>query len=151
MKEITLTFTPDELRELAKQLYLGGWFLTTCEYDNQQMVDDIMTRVCATGLAEAPETGGFRHGGLTETAFMISFEVDNECDPLIELYNMNAIAEYLPYVLAGRDFVEQYGTLQPEEILGNPELHHALMAIQQKYIKEFETYGATHLRLEERK
>lgn len=115
------------------------------------MVDDIMTRVCATGFAEAPETGGFRHGGLTETAFMISFEVDNECDPLVELYNMNAIAEYLPYVLADRDFVEQYATLQPEEILGNPELYRALIAIQQKYVKEFETYGATHLRREERK
>ena len=60
MKEITLSFTPDELRELAKQLYLGSYFLTTCDYDNQAMADDIMTRVCATGFAEAPETGGLQ-------------------------------------------------------------------------------------------
>lgn len=150
MKEITLLFTPDELRELAKQLYLARYFLITCDYDNRSMVDDITNRVCATGFAEAPETGGFRHGGLGEPTFFISSEVDEECTPLIELYEDYAVQEYLPYQLADRDFSEQYGKLEPEEILRNPPLLNTLKAIQNKYIQEFETYGVTHLRLVEK-
>jgi hypothetical protein len=150
MKEITLLFTQDELRELAKQLYLARSFFISCDYDNQYMVDDIMNRVCATGFAEAPETGGFSHGGYGETTFFISDEVADECEPLIELYEDYAVEEYLPYRLADRDFLEQYGTLDPEEILHNPALLSALKAIQNKYLQEFETYGVIHLRLPEK-
>jgi hypothetical protein len=151
MKEITLSFTPDELRELAKQLYLAGYFLITCDYDNQAMVDDIVTRVCGTGFVEAPETGAFTHGGPTETLFTISREVYEECGPLIELFEADALKEHLPYGLAYRDFVEQYGFLEDKAVLGDPALFDALKALQAKYIKEFETYGVMHLRLEETK
>lgn len=151
MKEITLSFTADELRELAKQLYLAGNFSIAHDYDNQSMVDDIMTRVCATGYAEAPETGGFRHGGPGETAFMISAEVDDECAPLVELFEYYCMEQYLPYELADRDFHEQYGNLGVYEITQNPALLSDLQAKQNKYKQEFETYGVTHLRLVERK
>lgn len=148
MKEITLTFTPDELRELAKQLYLASTFLIDCGgYENQEMVDEIMNRVCEAGFHEAPETGGFRYGGLSETTFMISHEVDDECEPLIELFQDSAVAEHLPYSLADRDFIEKYGKLEFEKITMNPELMSDLLAIQKVYLEEFETYGVTHLRL----
>lgn len=109
MKEITLSFSPDELRELAKQLYMAGYFLIYYDYENQKMVDDIMTRICATGYMEAPETEGFRHDGPTETAFIISLDTAFECEPLIELYADNCVEEDVPYALADRDFREQYG------------------------------------------
>jgi hypothetical protein len=150
MKEITLSFTPDELRELAKQLYLAGYFLLSIDYDNQAMVDDINTRVCATGFAEAPETGAFRHGGPMETIFMISPDVYEECDPLVDQYNDDAMQHHLPYALADRDFFEQYGTLEPEIVLRDPVMLAALEGLQAKYIREVGTYGITHLRLEEK-
>ena len=150
MKEITIQFSADELRELAKQLSLAQNFLITHEYANMEMVDKIMTLVCGTGMVEAPETNAFRHGGPDEPLFMTSFELDDECEPLIELYNDYVVEEYLPYTLADRDFMEQYDTLDPEIVLMDPKLLSALKAIQQKYIDEFEKYGVTHLRLEER-
>jgi len=150
MKEITLSFTPEELRELAKQLYLGSYFLIGIDYDNKAMADEIMTRVCATGYRETGEAGGFRRGGYNETAFVISNEVDNECTPLVELFEDSAVQEYLPYKLADRDFEEQNGTLKAEEVLNNPSLLGAFKAIQNKYLQEFETYGVTHLRLQEK-
>lgn len=150
MKEITLSFTPDELRELAKQLYLGSYFLIGTDYDNQAMADEIMTRVCTTGYRETGETGSFRHGGFSETAFVVSREVDEECAPLVELFEDSAVQEYLPYQLADRDFKEQYGNLEAEEVLNNPSLFSALKAIQNKYLQEFETYGVIHLRLQEK-
>jgi hypothetical protein len=148
MKEIAISFTPDELRELAKQLYLGGFFLLTCDYENKAMVKEIFNRVCATGMSHAPETGGFREGGFMETLFTISPEVDDECAPVIELYGDDCVEQYLPYVLADRDFEEQYKVNDPYTILNDPELLKALKALQAKYIKESETYGVTHLRLE---
>ena len=151
MKEITITFSPDELVELAKQLYLGGFFsLCAGDHGNTEMVNEIMNRVCATGMAQAPETNAFRMGGPGEPAFFISQDVDEECDPLVELYNDSVIAEYLPFALADRDFAEQYGVLEAEEVFESPELFTSLKALQKKYLDEFERYGVTHLRLEEK-
>lgn len=151
MQQITLSFTPDELRELAKQLYLGRFFLTTCDYDNREMANDIFNRVCEAGYEQAPETGGFRHPGpesFEETFFTISSEMDDECTPVIELYGDCCIQEYLPYKLADRDFEEQYQAMDPELIFNDPELLNALQTIQKKYLDEFETYGVIHLRLD---
>lgn len=149
MKEITLSFTPEELRELAKQLYLGSYFITCVDYDNEAMVRDILNKVCATGFKEAPETGAFCYGGPTETAFTISLELDDECTPLVEIYDDDCVQEYLPYALADRDFQEQYGHLEAEKILANPPMRRTIEAMQQKYKDNFETYGVTRLRLEE--
>ena len=149
MKEITISFTPDELRELAKQLYLGGYFLITCDYENEAMVDEIFNRVCATGMAHASETGGFSHGGVTETLFTISREVDEECQPVVELYGDDCIERYLPSMLADRDFEEQYKVTDELTIVNDPELLEAHKILYDKYMKEFQTYGVRHLRLEE--
>lgn len=150
-KEIAIHFSVDELIELAKQLSLARYFLINCEYDNEKMVDEVMSRICAIGMVEAPETNAFRHGGPDEPAFMPSLEIDEDCEPIVELYNDYVLEEYLPYSLADRDFMEQYNTLDPETVFADPELLKALKAIQKKYIDEFERYGVIHLRLEENK
>ena len=149
MKQVAIQFSSDELRELAKQLSMARCFLITGDYDNEEMVDNIMSRICATGMAEFPESDSFRHGGPSEPVFMTSFELDAEAEPLIEIYNDYVLKEYLPYSLADRDFMEQYNTLDPNIVLPDPGLHAALKAIQKKYIDEFERYGVIHLRLEE--
>ena len=151
MKEIIIHFSVDELVELAKQLSLARHFLINCEYDNKKMVDEIMERICATGMVEDPETNTFRHGGPGEPAFMPGLEIDEDCEPIVELYNDYVLQEYLPYSLADRDFMEQYNTLDPETVFEDPELLEALEAIQKKYLDEFERYGIIHLRLEENK
>ena len=151
MKEITISFTPDELVELAKQLYMASYLTIGFPYDNQEMVDEIYGRVCAIGFLEVPERGAFKHGGFTETPFTISLDLDNECDPIIEQYEASAVEERLPYALADRDFVEKHGKLEPMEVLYNPELLKELQDIQEKYKQEIGRYGVIHLRLEERK
>jgi|SRR6185437_7872395 hypothetical protein len=149
MKEIAIHFSPDELRELAKQLYMASFFMLACQYDNEPMVNEIMNKVCATGMAEAPETGDFRHGGPDEPLFYIGYDAAQECDPIIDIYNGYVIKERIPHELADRDFAEQYHTFDPEIVLTNPEMLSALHALQKKYIEEFERYGVTHLRLVE--
>jgi hypothetical protein len=59
------------------------------------------------------------------------------------------IKDTIPFQLADRDFEEQYHTIDPEVVFGDPELHTALKALQKKYMDEFERSGVTHLRLEE--
>lgn len=151
MKEITISFTPDELVELAKQLYMASYLTNDFPYDNQKMADEIFGRVCATGFLEVPERGAFRHGGFCETPFTISLDLDNECDPVIEQYEDSAFQDHLPYALADRDFVEKYGKLEPMVVLHNAELLKELQAIQEIYKQEIERYGVIHLRLEEKK
>jgi len=107
--------------------------------------------VFAVGFAEASETDAFRYGSLGETAFVVSLEVSEECDPLIEMYEASAIEEHLPYELADRDFEEEYGVMEPLEVLNNTKLRTALEAMQEKYKQEFERYGVRHLRLQESK
>jgi len=150
MKEISITFTPEEIKELAKQLYMASYFTICFPYDNQKMADDIYNRICATGYLEAPELNAFREGGFTETAFTISAELDDECEPIVEQFQAAAVEEHLPYALADRDFEEQYGKMEPIEVVKNPKLLSAIKAIQEKYKKDFELYGVTHLRLEEK-
>jgi len=59
--------------------------------------------------------------------------------------------EHLPYELADRDFEEEYGVMEPLEVLNNTKLRTALEAMQEKYKQEFERYGVRHLRLQESK
>jgi len=150
MKEITITFTADELVELAKQLYLASFVTIGFPYDNQELAFAIFNKVCATGFLQVPELEAFDHcGPLSDTEFSISNQIDAECEPIIEQFEAYAIAEYLPYELADRDFDEKYGKLEAEEVFNNHELLRKLETIQNKYKQEFERYGVIHLRLEE--
>jgi hypothetical protein len=151
MKEFTITFSADELKELAKQLYLASYFTDRFPYDNQKMADEIFTRVCAIGFLEAPELEAFKEGGFTETEFTVSLDMDDECDPIIEQFEAYAVENYLPNELADRDFEEKYGKLDPFVVVRNPELLKAVKEMQEKYKKEFERYGVRHLRLEDEK
>jgi hypothetical protein len=126
MKEITISFTAEELRELAKQLCLASYMTIGFPYDNKEMALDIFNRVCTTGFLEAPELGAFGYGGFAGTASQISHELDQECDPVVEQFEANAVEEILPNRLAQRDFVEKHGQLGAEEILMNSELRRNL-------------------------
>ena len=151
MKEITISFSPDELIELAKQLYMASYLTIGFPYDNQEMSEEIFNRVCAVGFLELSEREAFRHGGPTETAFHISMDLADDCEPIIEQFKDFAIEDYLPYELADRDFKEKHGKLEPLEILNNPKLLGELKAIQEKYKQEFERYGVANLRLGQEK
>jgi hypothetical protein len=78
-----------------------------------------------------------------------SFELDDECTPLVEIYGDDYVQKYLPFALAERDFQEQYGHLEAEKIRANPPLKRTIEAMHKKYKDNFETYGVTRLRLEE--
>jgi hypothetical protein len=150
MKEITLTFTADELVELAKQLSLGFGVTIGFPYDNEKMALDIFNRVCETGYDELPELDAFmRCGPLNDTEFALSPELDDQCEVVVEQFEVSAVEKHLPYALADRDFREKHGKLEVMEVLNNPELLEELQAIQEKYKQEFERYGVIHLRLEE--
>lgn len=149
MEKITLSFTPEELRELAKQLYIAG-FVTGVEYDEMEFADSIYNYVCEEGFKNAPETEAFRKNREDDyTEYGVSLDMDTECEPLIELYKDRAVNEHVPYMLAHRDFTEQYGEMESEAMFNDPKLKEIYFTIQKKYVKEFETYGITHLRLQE--
>jgi len=149
LKNIDISFTPDELRELAKQLYLGSFFTSIIDYENKAMAKDIMLNICSAGFKEAFETGGFGYGGPTEPFFFVSQELATECDPIVEIYDDDCVEEQVPYALADRDFAEQHGEIDPDIIFNTPELLEAIEIIQEKYKREFERYGVLHLRLVE--
>jgi hypothetical protein len=151
MKEVTITFTANEFVELAKQLYLASYLTIGFPYDNEEMAYEIYNKVCETGYDELPGLKAFmRLGPMSETEFGISKQLDDETEPVIEQYEASAIQEHLPYALADRDFIEKYGKLEPDEVFNDHVLLEELVAIQNKYKQEFELYGVTHLRLEER-
>ena len=50
MKEITISFTADELRELAKQLYLGSFLTIGFPYDNEKMTGMSLTGYVLQGI-----------------------------------------------------------------------------------------------------
>lgn len=151
MKEITITFTEEELVEMAKQLSMGCYMTIGFPYDNEQLVRDILNKICEIGYHQLPELNAFmRCGPLNDTEFGISFELDEECGPVIEQFEAIAIEEHLPYALAQRDFDEKYGKLEDMQVLNTPALLNELQALQNKYKQEFERYGVTHLRLQER-
>jgi len=147
MKEITISFSPDELVELAKQLYLVTAVTIGFPYDNLKMADEIFNKVCAVGFLEIPEREAFRHGGFMETPFHLALDLAAECDPIVEQYQHSAIEEHLPYDLADRVFEEKHGELDAMEVFNNPVLRGDLETIQEKYKEEFERYGVRNLRL----
>jgi hypothetical protein len=150
MKEITITFTADELVELAKQLYMAGTVTIGFPYDNREMAFDIFNTVCELGYHELPELDAFMHcSPLNDTEFGISHQLDDECEVITDQYEAHAVEQHLPYALADRDFEEKYGKMEPLAVFNNPRLMKELEAIQEKYKQEFERYGVTHLRLEE--
>lgn len=148
MNEITLSFTPEELLVLGKHLYMASYFMITYDdYENEEIARGIMTKVCAAGFAQANEEGHYRYGGPTETAFTISLEASEECEPLVESFQDDAVMEYLPYALADRDFIEKYGKMDPIDVVNNTSLREELENMQTEYKHEILFNGVENLRL----
>ena len=149
MKELTLTFNEDEYVVLAKMLNLAQWTLIGFDYDDLDNVNKIYNDVCEKGFYELAETESFAEmGDGNLTRFDISEEMSDEMEVLTDLAEISVLQDHLPYSLADRDFVEKYGTLEPEAIMNDSQLLAELKGIQEKYIEEFGKYGVTHLRLE---
>lgn len=116
ISEISLSFTPEELRELTKQLFLANFMALSCDYGNHAIADGIMLKVCASGYLEASETGGFTHNGIVDPAFTFSMELDDEWYPLLELFKIDCMEEYLPLALAERDLNSSFYSVYQEKL-----------------------------------
>jgi len=148
MKDITITFTADQFVELTKQLYLGSYL--AFPYDNEKMASEIYNKVCETGYHELSELEAFRRlGPLDETEFGIS-ESEDEAGQSLNNTKRPQCSNSCPTAWQTGDFQEKYGKMEIEDVINNNELLQELVTIQEKYKLEFERYGVTHLRLEER-
>jgi hypothetical protein len=151
MDEITITFSAEELIEVAKAIYLATNILTQNDYENKELLHEIDGRICKAGFHLAPETGAFYPGGFTENEFRLNNELAEECDVLVENYDAEVFTNSVAYDLADRDFQEKYGKMDALIVVNNPKLLNEIQAMQKLYIKEIETYGVTHLRLEKKR
>jgi hypothetical protein len=135
MEEITLSFTPEELKELAKQLHLGAHiYMCPDGYKNEVMAEELMLRICKAGYYMAPETDGFACGlSELDIPYQISDEVFYECEDLIKEYDKRAMLEYLPDALACRDYKEKYGEIDENEIVKDRKLFGTMMDMQTDY------------------
>jgi len=149
--EITITFSAEELIEVAKAIYLATNILIQNDYENKEMLHEIDGRIGKAGFHLASETGAFGHGGVTENEFRLKNELIEECDVLIENYDAEIFTNSVAYDLADRDFREKYGKMDALIVVNNPKLLNEIQAMQKLYIKEIETYGVTHLRLDKKR
>ena len=147
MKRITLTFTSDQLRELAKQLYLGSFITLARDYKKENFAMVIMNKVCRAGFLEAPETGAFaRPVNNDEPPFYISRELDDECSPLVEAYKKIYFDHYLFLEFLNREVLERFGKPFNINLLLDPSIGEEVLAFVTKLEKEYETNGFTNFR-----
>lgn len=149
MDEITITFSAEELIEVGKAIYLATSILIQNGHENK-VLEEIDNRLCEAGFHLAPETEAFCHGSFLENEFKLKFEVIEECEVLLENYKADVLSHSVAHDLADRDFEEKYGKMDPFLILNNPKLLNELKEMQKVYIKEIDTYGITHLRLQKK-
>ncbi len=134
----------------GKAIYLATNILIQNDYENKEMLHEIDGRICKAGFHLAPETGAFGHGGFTENEFRLNNELAEECDVLVENYDAEVFTNSVAYDLADRDFQDKYGKMDALIVVNNLKLFNEIQAMQKLYIKEIETYGVTHLRLEKK-
>ncbi len=90
MKQITLSFTAEEYRELAKLVSLGSNTICSADdYPGTELVKGLLLKICIHGYVQVPECGAFQVGGggmgkFKEPEFLLSDELSNECDELEE-------------------------------------------------------------------
>jgi hypothetical protein len=153
MKQITLSFAPEEYRELAKLMALGtGMTMGADDYPNRELADEVNLKICTNGYVQVPESGAFSMGGgsigdMVEPEFVISDELHYECEALEEAYKKREFLEFLSCSMADRDFYEQYGEMEPEEMVNNREFLKFIREKQTEYRQEFMFNSIDNLRL----
>ena len=153
MKQITLSFTPEEYTELAKLLYLGAHFTWGADdYANSKLVNELLLKICTNGYVQLPESGAFSIGGggmghIKEPEFLVSEELGVECDELEEAYIDRKCLHFLCVALAERDFTEEHGKIDEDEFIRNRELRTIILNKQNDYRQEFIFNSVHNLRL----
>ena len=137
-----------ELLELARQLYLSGFFVIhDNNYPNKTLASDIEEKVCSTGFHEFNQQGHYEPGGPTEAAFRLSLEEADALEASVESFKKSVIRDFFAEQLAERDFEEKYG---PEDKINFEEEPHLLLErqdMQLEYEKDFAINGLRNLRL----
>jgi hypothetical protein len=151
MKQVTISFTVKEYKELAKLVYLGSHFLWGADdYKNTEVAEKILLEICTVGYEEVPECGAFQTGGIgtsvyKEPEFVISNELAYECDDLEEAYMKRAFLEFLSCQMSERDFYEKFGEMEIDEVTSNPKLMRFLTDKQTEYRQELMFNGIENL------
>lgn len=152
MKEVTLSFTPEEYRELAKLVTLGSWFIMGADDYPDELMEDIKLKICTHGYAQLPDSDAFTRikeesGIIREAEFVVSNKLYEECEVLEEAYKKREFLEFLSCQMADGDFEEQYGKMEAEELVKNPEFVQFVLEKQTKYRQQFMFNGVDNLRV----
>ena len=152
MKEITLSFTPEEYRELAKLVTLGSWFIMGADDYPVELMEEVKLKICTHGYVQLPGSDAFTRGGeegevFRDAEFAISDKLFDECEVFEEAYKKREFLEFLSCQMADRDFFEQYGKLEVEEVIKNPEFMGFLLEKQTEYRQQFMFNGVDNLRV----
>lgn len=154
MKQVTVSFTPEEYVELAKLLQAGLYFIWDADdYPNEELAEELMTKICTNGYVQLPESGAFEVGAgidLREPEFEVSEELNSECRELDEAYTKRRMLEFLSCELADRDFFERYGEMETEEIVENRDFVEFILGRQNIYRQEFLFNSVHNLVLKEK-
>lgn len=147
MNRITLTFTTHQLRELAKQLYLGSIITSVVNYKNENLAMTIMNKVCRAGFLEAPETGIFAQpGNNDEPPFYINEKLEDECGPLVDAYKKYYADNDLFSEFINREFIGRFGKPCNARLLVDPVVGKEALAFAVKLDEEYKANGFTNFR-----
>lgn len=148
MKEITLTFSKAELLELAKQLYMGSFFMITYDdYENEELAMSLMAKICGAGFKYANENNDYCHGGPTEPAFRVSNETLEVCNDMVEMFENEAMLDKISNSLANREFEEKYNR-SVLEALGDKVLYKDLEKMRAYYKQDIMINGSKNIRMD---
>jgi len=155
MKEITLSFTPEEYRELAKLVTLGSWFIMGADDYPAELMEEVTLKIYTNGYVQLPGSDAFAMGGggigdFREAEFVVSDKLYEECEVLEDAYKKREFLEFLSCQMADRDFYEQYGKMEAEEAVKNPEFIKFMLEKQIEYRQQFMFNGVDNLRVVEK-
>jgi hypothetical protein len=148
MKEVTLSFTEEELLELARQLYMAGFFMIYYDdYPFEKLARALELKICSAGFGEFNEKGDYEYGGSGESIFRLSIDQGTDLEDVVEALENNAIQEYIPDRLAFRDIKEKHGNMTEDELVYNTELYKEYEEICNMYKMELLLNGIENFRL----
>lgn len=139
MKQVTISFSVKEYKELTKLVWLACPFLWGADdYKNLKTVDSVFHKICKQGLEQIPESGAFTADeGFEKPRWTVSQKIFDECEKLEEAHEKRVVLNHLVCEMAHRDFVSEYGKMEPEEIVANPDYVNFVLNRQNEYKQEF--------------
>jgi hypothetical protein len=150
MKEVTLTFTAEELLELAKQLTIARCIVNE-DYKTQDLAESLRLKICATGFKEFNENADYDTGGCWDLPFVVSAKNDDDCYDALESHNQFMITDYIARTLADRDFCGKHKIVEAEEMFIDPALLEELNGRVNEYKWELLLNGIENFKLVKKK